>query len=69
MVNGASPLEIEEFLNAFNSLSAVVSFANEALASCDLARGEESYVEALTLFTVLENDRGMGIVNTTGCAG
>ena len=63
VVNGASSLEIEEFSNAFKSLPAVVKFANYALARGDLAGGRKSYVEALTLFTVLENDKGMGIVN------
>jgi len=63
VVNGASSPEIDEFIEAFKQMSTVVKFANTTLASGDLAGARKNYVEALTLFRILNNDKGVGIVN------
>ena len=63
MVNGSSSPEIEEFVSVFNQMSTVVKFANTTLASGDLAAAKKNNVEALTLFTMLENEKGVAIVN------
>lgn len=63
MVNDTSSPEVEELMKAFESMSTVVKFANTTLASGDINAAELIYIEALTLFTKLENDRGVSIVN------
>lgn len=63
MVNDTSSPEVEELMKAFESMSTVVKFANTTLASGDIAAAKGIYVEALTLFTKLGNDRGVSIVN------
>ncbi|CAN0496462.1 unnamed protein product, partial [Laminaria digitata] len=63
MVNEISCPELEELLEAFESMATVVKFANVSLEGGDIELAKQNYVDALILFKKLGNDRGVGIVN------
>lgn len=59
LVNEISCPELEELLEAFESMATVVKFANVSLEGGDIDLAEQNYVDALILFKKLRNDRGV----------
>ncbi|CAN0578756.1 unnamed protein product, partial [Laminaria digitata] len=51
--------ELEELLEAFESMATVVKFANVSLEGGDMELAKQNYVDALILFKKLGNDRGV----------
>lgn len=60
MVNDVSCPELEELIQAFESMATVIKFANMSLEGGDLELARQNYVSALILFKKLGNDRGVG---------
>lgn len=59
LVNEITSSEVEELVKAFQAMTTVVSFANMTLESGDIEVAEMNYIDALKLFTKLENGRGV----------
>ena len=58
-MNDISCPELEELIEAFESMVTVVNFANVTLEGGNIKLAEQNYVQALILFKKLRNDRGV----------
>lgn len=58
-MNENSCPELEELIQAFESMATVIKFANISLESGDIELAKQNYIEALILFKKLGNDRGV----------
>ncbi|CAB1113047.1 unnamed protein product [Ectocarpus sp. CCAP 1310/34] len=54
--------EVDDLVEAFESMNTAVKFANTTLATGNMAAAKSIYLDALKLFIKLENERGIGIV-------
>lgn len=59
MLNDVSCPEVNQLIDAFKSMVTIVKSANLTIGRGDLDITRQIYVEALILFTKLENTRGV----------
>jgi len=57
----ATSADMKVLLSAFSSLLVALKFGNDAYAKGDMLKAKKAFEDALELFTLICNDRGVGI--------
>lgn len=61
MVNKVTCCEMVDLMKVFESMSTIVKFANTTLGKGGAEAAKKIYIEALRLFTMLENGKGVSV--------
>lgn len=61
MVNTVTSPELEDLMKAFGAMTTIVKFANMTLGKGNIEVAKKNYLEALQLFTMLGNSKGVSL--------
>lgn len=61
MFNEITCPEVEDLMDAFQSMTTIIKFGNQTLESGNLDAAHKNYCDALFLFTKLNNGRGVSL--------